>query len=165
MRRYGTVMGTKFGGTAAIRAARPLTSAKTFAASRSAIRRTGSLRIAASDEEVADCEQHLAALCGDGFPAERYEGSEGRGLLVPTDCAFDPLRRCATLACRAADAGALLFEQSPAVAIESGDVRTGEGRVRCERVVIAVDGRLADVVPSLAPRIRPDGERRRAGAG
>ena len=120
-----------------------------------AIRRTGSLRIASSDEELADCEQHLAALCRDEFPAERYEGSEGRGLLVPTDCAFDPLRRCATLACRAADAGARLFEQSPAIAIDRGEVRTPEGRVRCRRAVIAVDGRLADVVPAVAARVRP----------
>ena len=120
-----------------------------------AIRRTGSLRIAASDEELADCEQHLAALCRDEFPAERYAGPEGRGLLVPTDCAFDPLRRCATLACRAADGGARLFEQSPAVAIDAGEVRTAEGRVRCGRVVIAVDGRLADVVPAVAARVRP----------
>ena len=120
-----------------------------------AIRRTGSLRIASSDEEAADCELHLAALRGDGFPAERYTGPEGRGLLVSTDCAFDPLRRCATLACRAADAGTLLFEQSRATAIDAGDVRTEEGRVRCDRVVIAVDGRLADVVPALAPRVRP----------
>ena len=120
-----------------------------------AIRRTGSLRIAASDEELVDCDQHLAALCGDGFPAERYTGREGRGLLVSTDCAFDPLRRCTTLACRAAEAGARLFEQSPAVAIDAGEVRTPEGCVRSARVVIAVDGRLADVVPALASRVRP----------
>lgn len=119
------------------------------------IRRTGSLRIASSAEELSDCEQHLAALCGDGFPAERYAGPEGHGLLVPTDCAFDPLRRCATLACRDADAGARLFEQSPAIAIDAGEVRTPEGRVRCDRVVIAVDGRLADVVPAVAARVRP----------
>ena len=120
-----------------------------------AIRRTGSLRIASSDEELADCEQHLAALRDDAFPSERYAGPEGRGLLVPTDCAFDPLRRCATLACRAADAGAWLFEQSPAIAIDAGEVRTTEGRVRCGRVVIAVDGRLAHIVPAVAARVRP----------
>ena len=121
----------------------------------SAIRRTGSLRIAASDEELADCEEHLAALCRDEFPAERYAGPEGRGLLVPTDCAFDPLRRCATLACRSADAGARLFEQSRAIAIDGGEVRTPEGRVRCGRVVVAVDGRLADIVPAVAAQVRP----------
>src|SRR5690242_13971294 len=119
-----------------------------------AIRRTGSLRIASSAEELTDCEQHFAALCADGFAAERYVGPEGRGLLVPTDCAFDPLRRCATLACRAADAGALLFEDSPAIVIDTGEVRTPEGRVRCERVVIAVDGRLTHIVPALASRVR-----------
>lgn len=119
-----------------------------------AIRRTGSLRIASSDEELADCEQHLAALCVDGFPAERYTGAEGRGLLVPTDCSFDPLRRCATLACRVADAGARLFEDSPAIAIATGEVRTPDGLVRCPRVVVAVDGRLTDIVPSVASRVR-----------
>jgi len=119
-----------------------------------AIRRTGSLRIASSDEELADCELHLAALCADGFPAERYDGPEGRGLLVPTDCAFDPLRRCATLACRAADAGARLFEDSPAIATDAGEVRAPDGRVRCERVVIAVDGRLTNIVPALSSRVR-----------
>ena len=121
----------------------------------SAIRRTGSLRIAASDEELADCEEHLAALCRDEFPAERYAGPEGRGLLLPTDCAFDPLRRCATLACRSGDAGARLFEQSRAIAIDADEVRTPEGRVRCGRVVVAVDGRLADVVPAVAAQVRP----------
>jgi glycine/D-amino acid oxidase-like deaminating enzyme len=119
-----------------------------------AIRRTGSLRIASSAEELTDCEHHLAALCADEFAAERYEGPEGRGLLVPTDCAFDPLRRCATLACRAADAGARLFEDSPVIAIDAGEVRTAEGRVRSQRVVIAVDGRLTDIVPSVASRVR-----------
>lgn len=120
-----------------------------------AIRRTGSLRIASSDAELSDCEQHLAALCADGFPAERYAGPEGRGLLVPTDCAFDPLRRCATLACRAADAGARLFEESRAITFDSGQVRTPDGCVRCARVVIAVDGRLTDLVPALGSRVRP----------
>jgi glycine/D-amino acid oxidase-like deaminating enzyme len=120
-----------------------------------AIRRTGSLRIASSKEELLDCEEHLDALRADDFPAEPYEGAEGRGLLVPTDCAFDPLRRCHALACHLGDAGARLFEQTPAIAIESGEVITSEGNVRCDRVVIAVDGRLTEVVPELASRARP----------
>lgn len=120
-----------------------------------AIRRTGSLRIASSDDEVPDCEEHLAALLADDFPAEPYEGPEGRGLLVPTDCAFDPLRRCHALACRLTEAGARLFEQTPALAIDSGEVVTTEGRVRCERVIVAIDGRLTEVVPELASRARP----------
>jgi glycine/D-amino acid oxidase-like deaminating enzyme len=119
-----------------------------------AIRRTGSLRIAWSDEEALDCQEHLDALRNDDFPAEAYAGPEGRGLLVPTDCAFDPLRRCQVLACRLTEAGARLFEQTPAIAVESGEVVTSEGRVRCDRIIVAVDGRLTEVVPALASRAR-----------
>src|SRR5437762_8952438 len=37
-----------------------------------AIRRSGSLRIASSDDERRDCDKHLDALRADGFPAEPY---------------------------------------------------------------------------------------------
>lgn len=120
-----------------------------------AIRRTGSLRIASSDEEVRDCDEHLAALRADGFPAEPYSGPEGRGLLVRTDCAFDPLRRCRMLACRAAGAGVRLFEHTPALEIDANEVVTTAGRVRCSNVIVAVDGRLTAILPVLAPRVRP----------
>ena len=118
------------------------------------VRRTGSLRIASTDEERHDCDEHLQALRADGFPGERYSGAEGDGLLVPTDCAFDPLRRCRTLACRLGDAGVQLFERSPVTAIRAGEVVAGAGRVHCERVIVAVDGRLADLLPELRPRVR-----------
>jgi gamma-glutamylputrescine oxidase len=119
-----------------------------------AIRRTGSLRVASSHEERLDCEQHLEALLRDGFPGEAYDGAEGRGLLVPTDCAFDPLRRCRMLACRHVDAGVHLFERSPAIEIRAGEVITQRGGVRCEKIIVTVDGRLADVIPTLKPRAR-----------
>ena len=119
------------------------------------VRRTGSLRIASSDEERHDCEEHLAALVADGFPGESYSGREGQGLLVPTDCAFDPLRRCHALACRVASSGARLFEGSMVTQILAGEVVTQAGRARCQRVVVAVDGRLAGVLPELASRVRP----------
>jgi len=118
------------------------------------VRRTGSLRIASSEEERADCAEHLAALTADGFPGKAYSGSEGDGLLVPTDCAFDPLRRVRSMACRVASLGTRLFEHSAVVDIAPGEVATRDGRVRCERVIVAVDGRLADVLPELEPRVR-----------
>jgi glycine/D-amino acid oxidase-like deaminating enzyme len=118
------------------------------------VRRTGSLRIAASDDERLDCTAHLDALRSDGFPAESYEGSEGVGLLVPTDCAFDPLCRVRTLACRIAGNGVQLFERSPVLGIESGHVVTNEGQVRCDRVIVAVDGKLGGLLPELRSRIR-----------
>ncbi len=119
-----------------------------------AIRRVGSLRIADDDAELADCMVQLAAMQADGLPAERYDGPEGRGILVPTDGAYNPLQRCRLLAARARSAGALLFEQSAALDIRGDGVKTARGTVRCGKVVVAVDGRLDKILPELAPRVR-----------
>lgn len=119
-----------------------------------AVRLTGSLRIADSDEEVEDCRHHLAALRADDLPAEWYDGPEGMGLLLPTDGAFNPLLRCRILAARAAQAGARLYEHTPAVEIGPGQVRTPRGTIRCDHVIVAVDGRLEAIFPELGDRIR-----------
>jgi len=119
-----------------------------------AVRRTGSLRIAASAAEVDDCRVQLAAMRADALPVEWYDGAEGEGLLVPTDAAFDPLLRCRELARHESAAGARLFEHSPAVELSPGAVRTPAGRVRCDRVIVAVDGGLERLVPALAGRVR-----------
>lgn len=119
-----------------------------------AVRRTGSLRVAASAEEEEDCRRQLEAMRADGLPVEPYAGPEGRGLLIPTDGAFHPLRRCRTLARRAREAGALLFERSPALSVSGTEVVGERGRVRCEAVVVAVDGRLEALLPELSGRVR-----------
>jgi gamma-glutamylputrescine oxidase len=119
-----------------------------------AVRRTGTLRIAVDDEELADCEAQLAAMTRDGLPVERYEGWEGRGLLFPRDGSFQPLLRCSQLARRAIADGVRLFEQTPALTIESGSVATPNGRVRAPVIIVAVDGGLERVVPELAGRVR-----------
>lgn len=119
-----------------------------------AIRRSGSLRIAADAAELLDCDAQVDMMRVDGLPAEPYEGPEGQGLLVPTDGAFNPLQRCRMLAHQALSAGAQLFEHSAAVAIRGDLVRTERGSVRCARVVVAVDGRLERVLPELSPRVR-----------
>lgn len=119
-----------------------------------AVRLMGSLRIADCDEEAEDCRHHLAALLADDLPAEWYDGPEGRGLLLPTDGVFNPLHRCRILARRAGDAGARLYEHTPAIDIRPGEVRTPAGTIRCEQVIVAVDGRLEAIFPELAPRIR-----------
>jgi gamma-glutamylputrescine oxidase len=119
-----------------------------------AVRRVGSLRIAASDEELPDCRAQLAAMRADGLPAEWYEGAEGTGLLIPGDGVFNPLLRCRTLARREANAGTRLFERSPATELRAGQVRTPLGRIQCARVIVAVDGRLETLVPALAGRVR-----------
>ena len=118
------------------------------------IRRVGSLRIADSAAEEADCAVQLAAMRADGLPADPYHGPEGRGLLIPTDGAFQPLARCRALARRAVRGGARIFERSPAVAVAQGAVATPRGRVRCRDVVVAVDGGLERLVADLAARVR-----------
>ena len=116
--------------------------------------RTGSLRIALSAEEEADCDAQLEAMRADRLPAEPYAGPEGRGLLIPSDGTFDPLARCRELARRAVAAGARLFGASPAVAVARGEVSTPRARVRCGAIVVAVDGALEQVLPELAARVR-----------
>ena len=119
------------------------------------VRRTGSLRIAGSADEESDISRQLNALRNDGFRAEAYDGPEGRGLLVPDDAAFQPLGRCRLLARKAIAAGARLYETTAAVHVGPGRVETAEGCViSCERVVIAIDGRLEVLLPELTSRVR-----------
>jgi gamma-glutamylputrescine oxidase len=119
-----------------------------------AIRRTGSLRIAVSSEELDDCESQLVAMREDGLPVEPYEGPEGKGLLFPADAAFDPGARCGGLAIDALRGGARLFGNSRVVSIEDGRVSTTHGSVRARDVVVAVDGRLETILPEVATRVR-----------
>jgi glycine/D-amino acid oxidase-like deaminating enzyme len=119
-----------------------------------AVRRTGSLRIAASAEEESDCQRQLRAMRDDDLPVEPYAGPEGRGLLFPRDAAFDPAARCRALASSALERGARLFDETPAVEIEAGLVQTPRGTVRSPRVIVAVDGKLERLLPELAPRVR-----------
>lgn len=119
------------------------------------VRIVGSLRIGLSAAERDDCAAQLAAMRDDDLPVEPYEGTEGMGLLMPADGVVQPLARCRTLARRAVAAGARLFEHS-AAALDAGDgrVRVGSAVVRCDQVVVAVDGRLDRVLPELASRVR-----------
>lgn len=119
-----------------------------------AVRLTGSLRIAASDEEELDCRLQLDAMRADALPAEPYEGEEGRGLLISTDGVYHPMHRCRTLARDAVARGARLFERSAAENISGTEVRTATGRVRCGAVVACIDGALARMFPELSTRVR-----------
>lgn len=119
-----------------------------------AVRLTGSLRIAASEEEERDCRVQLEVMREDALPAEWYEGREGTGLLIPTDGVFHPLRRCRSLARKAIAAGSQLFEHTPAIELSGNEVRTPAARIKCGSVIVAVDGKLARLVPELVPRVR-----------
>ena len=118
------------------------------------IRRAGSLRIADSRDEEADCDAQLAAMRADDLPVERYDGAEGRGLFVPTDGAFQPLERCRALAGLALAEEARLFERSPAIDVVHGGVVTARGRVHAPHVVVAVDGGLERLLPEYHARVR-----------
>lgn len=115
-----------------------------------AVQRKGSLRIERTPEGLVDCAAQAAALRLDGFPVEEYDGPEGRGLLFPRDGAMQPLLRCRLLA-RGLPG---LHELSPVTALAPGQVRTARGRVRCGAVVVAVDGRLEQLLPELAGTVR-----------
>lgn len=115
-----------------------------------AIRRTGSLRVEDTDEGLADCVAQRESLRADGFRVEDYVGPEGRGLLFPDDAVMHPMQRCAELA--AGTPG--LFEHSPVRSIARGLVETDQGGVRCGSVIVAVDGRLEQLLPELVGRVR-----------
>jgi gamma-glutamylputrescine oxidase len=118
------------------------------------VHRNGSVRLAASEMEVRDCDAQLAAMHADGFAVERYEGDAGTGLVFPHDGTFNPLARCRQLARRAIERGASLHEQSRTESIASGEVRTARGAVSCKHVIVAVDGGLEYLLPELAGRVR-----------
>ena len=118
------------------------------------VRQTGSVRLAASDAEREDCDAQLAAMVEDGLPVERWVGHDGDGLFFPRDASFHPLGRCLAVARHVEAQGATLFEHSPALAIAGDLVETPHGRVRCEGVIVAVDGSLERVLPELGTRVR-----------
>lgn len=118
------------------------------------VRFTGSLRIAAGDEELADCEEQRARMLIDGFPVESYHGPEGRGILIPTDAVMHPVRRCRTIATRARERGARLHGRTRALEVGAGAVRTEHGTIRARHVISCVDGRLELLFPSLEGIVR-----------
>lgn len=118
------------------------------------VRRTGSLRVAATDDELDDCEAHLAALVADGIAATAYEGPEGRGLVLPDDAVVQPLARCRRQARDLLAAGVRLHEHTVARHLAPGRVVTDGGLIEADHVVVCVDGGLEALVPALGGRVR-----------
>lgn len=119
-----------------------------------AVRRTGSMRIAANDAEWTDALRLLAAMRADGIACEERETPFGRGVFVPHDAAVQPIVRGRALARMALERGAKLFENTRALSWTDRVVQTPHGRIACDGVVIAVDGGLEQLVPSLAGVVR-----------
>ena len=114
------------------------------------VRRVGSLRIPASPEEAEDCAHQLEALERDGFPARSADGPTGAGVFVPGDGSVQPLERCRLLARRLLARGARLHCHTPAVELAGDRVTTPSGEVRCNAVVVCVDGWIERLLPELA---------------
>ena len=118
-----------------------------------AFRRTGSLRIAADEEERLELEQELAALREDGFAVEwadelappireRYPAA----MLHPHDGVLQPARLVRRLATRAAEAGVDIREHTR---VES------PAETDAEQVVVATDGYPSGVLGLLEGLIVP----------
>ncbi|WP_375499847.1 NAD(P)/FAD-dependent oxidoreductase [uncultured Jatrophihabitans sp.] len=130
------------------------------------LRRTGSLRLAglpgpavddveeaAREREAVDCAAHAAALREHGIAVETYDGDLGCGIFLPDDAAVNPAVRALSIAARL-EHRAALHEHTPVLRVEAGTVTTTRGVVRAPVIIVAVDGRLDQLLPQLAGRVR-----------
>ena len=118
-----------------------------------AFRSTGSLRIAADDEERADLEEEHAALEADGFAVDWHDRLPAplgdrypAAIFHPPDGVLQPARVVRRLAVRAAAAGVEIHEHTRIAAI----AETG-----AETVVVATDGYPSGLAGELEGLIVP----------
>jgi gamma-glutamylputrescine oxidase len=118
-----------------------------------ALRRTGSYRLAADEEEREQIRREYDALREDGFDAEWLDevpGPAGGRFLAavhhPQDATIQPARFVRRLAARAAEAGAEIREHDEVRDVEALDA---------DAVVVATDGYGHGLVPELADLIWP----------
>jgi glycine/D-amino acid oxidase-like deaminating enzyme len=120
----------------------------------SAVRRTGSVRLAESDAELWDCRAQHSAMETDHLPVEWWVGPQGEGLSFPFDAAFQPVERCNQLAAGLLEAGTRLFGRSPVTEVRPAGLSTDGGSIACRTVLVCVDGGLEHLVPELAGVVR-----------
>lgn len=118
------------------------------------VRFVGSRRLAANDAEIADCREQMRVMRADGLEVEWYEGDDGIGLTLGSDAACNPLVRCRTLALDAVTKGARLFSRSVVTGVQKGRVHTTAGTIHCQRIIVAIDGKLELLLPELVGRVR-----------
>lgn len=118
-----------------------------------ALRRTGSYRLAADEEEREGIRLEYEALRDDGFEADWLDdvpgGAAGRfrgAIFHPHDGSIQPARFVRRLAALAAAAGAEIREHDPVEDLEALDA---------ERVLVATDGYGHGLVSELADLIWP----------
>ena len=115
-----------------------------------AFRRTGSLRLAADEEERDALHVEYELLCEDGFAAEWVQDPlDGRfraAIFHPGDAALQPARWVRRLAVLAAEAGVEINEHSRVESL---------GDVDAERVLVATDGYPSGLLGSIEGLIVP----------
>jgi gamma-glutamylputrescine oxidase len=118
-----------------------------------ALRRPGSYRLAADEEEREGIRLEYEALCEDGFEAEWLDdvpgGAAGRfhgAISHRGDASIQPARFVRRLAARASAAGAEIREHDRVADVDALDA---------ERVLVATDGYGHGLVPELADLIWP----------
>ncbi len=115
-----------------------------------ALRRTGSLRIAADAEERDEIRTEYEALREDGIAAEwRTDVHDGRfpaAIFHPSDAAIQPARLVRRLAARAAEAGVEIVEHHRVASLEE---------LAAPRVVVATDGYPSGLLGELEGLIIP----------
>lgn len=117
-----------------------------------ALRRVGSLRLAADEAELDALRREHDALQEDGYSVEWVDGLEPPldrlylgAILHPRDGALTPARWVRRLAAHAAEAGADIRELD-AVQVDELDADT---------IVVAGDGFTASLLPELTDRVQP----------
>jgi gamma-glutamylputrescine oxidase len=118
-----------------------------------ALRRTGSYRLAADDEDREGIRLEYEALREDGFETDWLDdvpgGAAGRfrgAISTPGDCSLHPARFARRLAGLAAEAGAEIHEHDPVEDLDALDA---------DCVLVATDGYGQGLVPELAGLIWP----------
>jgi glycine/D-amino acid oxidase-like deaminating enzyme len=115
-----------------------------------ALRRTGSLRLAADDDERDALATELEALRAGGFAAEWIDDPlEGRfraAIFHPPDAALQPARLVRRLAVRAAEAGVEIHEHSRVESLAG---------LEAEHVLVATDGYPSGLLGELEGLIVP----------
>jgi gamma-glutamylputrescine oxidase len=118
-------------------------------------RRTGSLKLAASEGELATISKSVALMREDGWQASMLEREElparlqrsyHGGAFFPANGALQPVRFVTGLAQLAQQAGAATYEASPVMTIEqrSGyiELATPQGIMRAQQVILAANAWL-----------------------
>jgi gamma-glutamylputrescine oxidase len=118
-----------------------------------ALRRVGSLRLAADEKEREELREEYDALVADGFDAEwigepsgALAGRYAAALLHPRDGGLQPARWIRRLAGHAAAAGAEIREHER---VESTDA------LEADVVVVASDGYPSGLLPAIDEIVRP----------